>query len=318
MSTGIKEGTTEISRSIRWRMDLKRDWEPLQPEIHILHRGKTTISALDWKGGKPPLLMLHASGLSAGAFAPLAERLSRFCRPIAVDLRGHGGSTPPKKMSDFSYKTLAGDVLAMLDALGIRSAHGFGQSLGGGVLLRAAIERPCLFESLMTCEGTATPTHSAPGEARARRRIEGTARIQTVWKEKQELVSHYSQKRPFDRFAPEALRAFADWGLSARDDGQFELTCSPETQAGYNNPSRSAIETDWIDQRIAEIPAAGTPCTVLRGRRSSIPEECHEKHVQVLQARSVQIDGGPFLPQEAPERVAEVIRRQIGPSSESF
>ena len=97
-------------------------------------------------------------------------------------------------------------VVAMLDALGIRSAHGFGQSLGGGVLLRAAIERPCLFESLMICEGTATPTHSAPREARARRRTEGPARIQTVWKEKQELISHYSQKRPF----PGCMRATPD------------------------------------------------------------------------------------------------------------
>lgn len=295
-------------------MDLKRDWKPLQPEIHILHRGKTTISALDWKGGKPPLLMLHASGLSAGTFAPLAERLSHFCRPIAVDLRGHGGSTPPEKSSDFSYKTLAGDVLAMLDALGIQSAHGFGQSLGGGVLLRAAIERPCLFESLVVCEGTATPIHSGLHERNTRRPTENSAKIQTVWKKKQELIAQYSQKRPFDRFTPEALRAFAHWGLSTRDDGQFELTCSPETQAGYNTSTRSAIEAGWIEERFLEIPAAGTPCTLLRGRRSSFPEDCHKKWVQALKARSVQIDGGPFLPQEKPDRVAEVIRKQIGPS----
>lgn len=311
MSIRLKGGCLDIARSIHWRMDHNMKSEPLDPEIHTLNRANTTISTLDWGGPEPALLMLHAGGLCAGAFDPLAQRIRDFCRPVAVDLRGHGGSAPPGKRSDFGYATLASDVLAMLDALGIQSAHGLGHSLGGGVLLRAAIERPGFFEKLIICEGAATSIQPEMLERRVHRLSESAAKRRTVWQKKKELISRYSQKRPFDRFTPESLEAFARWGLSSREDGQFELTCSPETEAGYYATSLSDIGAGSIEKRLAEIPSSGTRCTLLRGRQSPFPEESHQKQVEALQADVVHFEGAHFLPQEEPELVANMIRERI-------
>ena len=286
----------------------------MEPEIHLLHRGGKTISALDWGGRKPVLLMLHAGGLCSGAFQPLALRIRHFCRPIAVDLRGHGGSSPPIKKSEFSYETLASDALSMLDALGVQSAYGFGHSLGGGALLRAAIKRPGFFERLMICEGAAAPMEPEILKRRTRGLYENAAKRRSVWLNRQELISHYRQKRPFDRFTLESLRAFAQWGLSKREDGQFELSCSAETEAGYHAAALWNMRADGLEQRLAEIPAAGTHCTLLRGLQSPFPEESHQAQIEALKAESVHIDAGHFLPQEEPALVAEVIKSRMGVS----
>lgn len=250
-----------------------------------------SISALDWGGPPPVLLMLHAGGLCAGGFDPLARRLTDVCRPVAVDLRGHGAATAPKERAEFGYAALAADVLAILDALGVELAVGLGNSLGGGVLLRAAIDRPGFFSALLLCE------------AAAKRR--------TVWEKPSDLVKRYTGKRPFDLFPRESLEAYARWGLVARDDGQFEIACSPEVEAGYYATSLSDIGSGTIEDRLAEIPAAGTRCTLVRGQRSPFPEQSHQKQIEPLQAEVVHVDGGHFLPQEDPGATAKLVRERL-------
>lgn len=66
-------------------------------------------------------------------------RLSTECFVVAYDHRGNGGSTSPDRpltMVDFVE-----DCLAVLDALGIRRAHVYGQSFGGMVALELALGR---------------------------------------------------------------------------------------------------------------------------------------------------------------------------------
>ncbi len=100
------------------------------------------IHAYDAQGaGKlPPVVLLH--GISSGAtpfgrvMVPLMRRVRRV---VAPDYPGHGFSelrghlTPPK---------LFESVHAVLDALGVEPAIFVGNSLGGAVALRCAIDRP--------------------------------------------------------------------------------------------------------------------------------------------------------------------------------
>lgn len=281
------------------------------PEATLLERAGGLISALDWGGPGPALLMLHAGGLCAGAFDPLARRLADACRPVAVDLRGHGASTAPRERADFGYGALASDVLALLDALGVESAVGLGNSLGGGVLLRAAIERPGFFSALFLCEAAATSVDPEMLERRVRRLGEAASRRRTVFEDPSELVERYSGKRPFDLFPRESLEAHARWGLTERDDGRFELACSPEVEAAYYATSLSEIGAGMIEDRLSEIPAAGTRCVLVRGRRSPFPEESHQKQIELLQAQAVQVDGAHFLPQEDPDATAELVRERL-------
>jgi lipase len=283
----------------------------MRPEAHVIERAGASISALDWGGPSPVLLMLHAGGLCAGAFDPLAERLTDVCRPVAVDLRGHGASTVPRGRAEFGYAPLAADVFAVLDSLGVESAVGLGNSLGGGVLLRAAIERPGFFTALLLCEAAATSIDPEMLERRVRRLEKAASKRRTVWDKPSDLVERYTGKRPFDLFPRESLEAYARWGLAVRDDGRFDLACSPQVEAGYYATSLSDVGASTVENRLAEIPAGGTRCTLVRGRRSPFPEESHQKQIRPLRAEVVHVDGGHFPPQEDPDGTAKLVRERL-------
>ncbi len=88
---------------------------------------------LDIPGGDPPLVLLHGLSANAHEFGGLVEAgLSPAFRIIAPDLRGRGQSDKPSdgyRMADH-----AADVLALLDALGLKQVvlggHSFGAYLG--------------------------------------------------------------------------------------------------------------------------------------------------------------------------------------------
>jgi esterase len=94
--------------------------------------------------GERPLVLLHGLLGSARNLATLARGLAERdprLAVVAVDLTGHGASPPLPPAADST--TLAADVLATADALGLRGPLALaGHSLGGRVALRAAALAP--------------------------------------------------------------------------------------------------------------------------------------------------------------------------------
>jgi pimeloyl-ACP methyl ester carboxylesterase len=66
---------------------------------------------------------------------------------VTPDLRGHGKT--PNPAPDLHLPRLVGDMLEFLYLLGRGPVHGVGYSLGGGVSLYAAKQRPDTFKSLV-------------------------------------------------------------------------------------------------------------------------------------------------------------------------
>jgi 3-oxoadipate enol-lactonase len=95
------------------------------------------LLARDVAGDGPPLLLLHAGVADARMWAPLAERLAGRFRTIAPDLRGFGRT--PAAAGPFDP---AGDVLALLDALGVARTAVVGASFGGWVAMELATRAP--------------------------------------------------------------------------------------------------------------------------------------------------------------------------------
>src|SRR5690349_14233057 len=69
----------------------------------------------------------------------MVQRAGR--RVVVYDARGHGESAPPAE-GDYSYDALAGDLAAVLDALGIERALLAGISMGAHTVVRFALEQP--------------------------------------------------------------------------------------------------------------------------------------------------------------------------------
>jgi pimeloyl-ACP methyl ester carboxylesterase len=92
------------------------------------------------RGGLPVVLVHSLAGTSAH-WARQLEHLRATRRALAFDLRGHGASDPPRNR-DFSLQGLAGDIAAVVDALGIQRFVLGGHSLGGGAALSYAGSHP--------------------------------------------------------------------------------------------------------------------------------------------------------------------------------
>jgi len=84
--------------------------------------------------GKTPILIVHGLSYFSYDWIGPASRLAADREVVAMDMRGFGESTwSPER--DYGLRTLANDVIAVLDALGWEKAVLMGHSMGGRVCL---------------------------------------------------------------------------------------------------------------------------------------------------------------------------------------
>lgn len=89
------------------------------------------------EGAGPALLMLHSTATDARQWRPQIRDLRDAFAVVAPDLRGHGGS--PLNADPFSH---AGDVVRLMDELGLERFAMVGSSGGGAVALQVACMVP--------------------------------------------------------------------------------------------------------------------------------------------------------------------------------
>ncbi|MEI9996986.1 MAG: alpha/beta hydrolase [Rhizomicrobium sp.] len=104
-------------------------------EVHDLAKG-------------PPLVFVHGYAMrSTGpAYRELLSLLAGDFTVYALDLRGHGASAG--ETANWSLATIADDVAAFADALGLQGAVHAGHSLGGFTGLYATMRHPGIFSAL--------------------------------------------------------------------------------------------------------------------------------------------------------------------------
>ncbi|MDP9394149.1 MAG: alpha/beta fold hydrolase [Actinomycetota bacterium] len=87
----------------------------------------------------PPVVCLHGFPQDATAFDGVSAVLvAAGCRVVAPDQRGYSPGARPTGRRDFVLSELAGDVVALLDFLGLERAHVVGHDWGGAVAWRLA------------------------------------------------------------------------------------------------------------------------------------------------------------------------------------
>jgi pimeloyl-ACP methyl ester carboxylesterase len=100
-------------------------------------------------GRGPPLVALHASGMSSRQYARLVrDGMSRFC-VHAADLLGAGDT--PLPAGPYSLDAEVDALRALLDGLG-EPAFVFGHSYGGLVAIETALRAPALVRALVLYE----------------------------------------------------------------------------------------------------------------------------------------------------------------------
>jgi pimeloyl-ACP methyl ester carboxylesterase len=115
-------------------------------------------------GRGDPVVMIHGVGGWAENWREVMTPIARSGRlAIAFDLPGFGQSDPPGDVDHFGprdafYPRFVG---ALLDELGIRSAHLVGNSMGGAVAFTAAVTHPERTRSLALVAGGGVGTEVA-------------------------------------------------------------------------------------------------------------------------------------------------------------
>jgi pimeloyl-ACP methyl ester carboxylesterase len=111
------------------------------------------------RGSGRPLVLLHGGLMTIDLnFGPLLEPLAARGQVIAVELQGHGHTADTGR--PMTIEALAGDVVALLDHLGIAEADLFGFSLGGLVAYAVALGAPARVGKLIVASADA---HRPPG-----------------------------------------------------------------------------------------------------------------------------------------------------------
>jgi len=94
-----------------------------------------------------PLLLLHGWTQTSSFWKPYLSQLKDKFELYAIDLRGHGSSSP--LTADFSIQKAAGDVAELIRKLEIGPVSALGISYGGLILLEIAAAEPGLLDDLI-------------------------------------------------------------------------------------------------------------------------------------------------------------------------
>jgi pimeloyl-ACP methyl ester carboxylesterase len=103
------------------------------------------------EGAGSPLLLQHGLTQSIRSWhrGGYVSVLKAHHRLILIDARGHGESDKPHDAGAYALADHVGDVLAVLDALNLSTAHFWGYSMGGWIAFGLAKYAPDRFDAFL-------------------------------------------------------------------------------------------------------------------------------------------------------------------------
>lgn len=113
--------------------------------MQFFHNDGLKLAYLD-EGEGEPILLVH--GFASSAFYNWVQPgwvptlTAAGYRTIAIDNRGHGQSDKPHDKSVYTPTLMAGDAAALLEHLGILTAHVMGYSMGARISAFLALQHP--------------------------------------------------------------------------------------------------------------------------------------------------------------------------------
>ena len=113
------------------------------------------------RGEGPWVVMSHSLGCDISMWDEQVRALQANFKVLCFDTRGHGASDAPA--TDYTLDMLSGDLLGLLDGLGIDKTHFVGLSMGGMIGMTFVLKHPDRFRSLVLCDTSSRiPAEAAP------------------------------------------------------------------------------------------------------------------------------------------------------------
>lgn len=106
-----------------------------------------------WRQAPETIVMHHGIGANRDILAGWLPALIGRYRILRFDMRGHGQSQRPNSATEIDMDRLTDDLFAVMDAAGVDQAHLLGESIGGTIVLNAALLAPRRVRTLTVSNG---------------------------------------------------------------------------------------------------------------------------------------------------------------------
>ena len=268
--------------------------------------------------GKPAIL-LHGFPYDIHTYAEVAPRLARAgCRVLVPYLRGYGPTRflSPDTLRSGQQAALGHDLLAFMDALGIRGAALAGYDWGGRAACVVAALWPGRARGLVT--GNGYNIQNIPGSGKPQP-PDQEARLwyQYYFHSERGRAGLEQNRRELCRLL------WRMWSPTWRfDDATYERSA-----AAFDNPDFVAVvihsyrhrfglvagdpALEETERRLAVQPAITVPTIVLHGHDNGVNpvrgSEQHQRHFKGPYQRRVIPGSGHNLPQEVPAEFADAV-----------
>lgn len=266
------------------------------------------VALHDFGGSGPPALLAHATGFAGRIWDPVLPYLAGH-RCFGFDARGHGRTTTPPT-APLSWLGVADDVLATVDALGLRGCVAAGHSMGAATLLLAELARPGTFSALYCYEPVTAPrVTDAP--MRDDELAAMTLRRRDRFGSVAEARANFASKPPFADFTDASLDAYLQHCfVPAPEDGNaITLACRKEDESTFYREGRlHGLYEQLGGVRCPVVVAAGVP-------QAGAPSAFAADIADLLpRGRLLRHDDlGHFGPQQDPARIgAEIVAAWTG------
>jgi pimeloyl-ACP methyl ester carboxylesterase len=240
--------------------------------------------------GARAFVLVHGFTGSRDDFREQMAPLSELGRTIALDQRGHGGSTNSGKAELYSVANLVEDLRAAFDALELPRADLLGHSLGGVVALHFTLAHPERVASLVLMDTSPKPIKFRLSES-ARAGVAAFARehgMGALAKRMREMTATNPAIPPSARRAEERMGADAFWARIQRKHEAMD-------PVAWDALSREFPLIPSVVERLGEIHC---PTTVLVGAEDEpFLEPSDEMERRIAGVRRVTIPDAAHSPQ---------------------
>lgn len=138
---------------------LKARWAPAPSRFMALQGMQVHLRDEGPRDDPEPIVLIHGTSASLHTWDGWAQALRGQRRVIRMDLPGFG-LTGPAPDGDYRMTRYADFIAALLDQLGVRRAVLAGNSLGGGVAWRTAVQHPDRVSRLVLVDASGYPLQS--------------------------------------------------------------------------------------------------------------------------------------------------------------